>query len=193
MIKLLLLFVLLIPVDHQVDDTGEYPMYSQRDSRWSGIGLGDTQYSMYWNGCFIAAVAMMVSDRYEERITPADVHTALYEGGAMYGHITDLTMVDDVYDGVQLVSIVGQGAWFNASMIDGPLDQGHYVFVGVDAIPSTARIEPHWMLITEGRDGKYIVYNPWAWPGYQRQSFPGYYSNGSVWTTIRTIAVFRRQ
>lgn len=186
LVKILLLILLLTQGD-------EFPGYSQRDSRWAGIGLGGTHYSMYWNGCFITSVAMMVSDRYDERITPADVHAALLEGGAMYSYITDITKVDDVYTGVQLVSLVGQGAWFNASMIDPALRAGHYVFVGVDAYPSTVKIEPHWMLVVGGEDGDYEVHNPWAWPGYQRMNFPGYYSKGSTWNTILSIAVFRRQ
>jgi len=133
------------------------PMYKQGDTQWGGRTLGN-KYSISAAGCAMTSTAMAISKISGQVINPGELDAHLDKNGGYAG--------DGIYwsKAAQMAGLGASKAAWNLSTINGQIDAGRPVVVGVDYKAGSgggSNGTDHWITITgRGRDqnGRSVYY-----------------------------------
>jgi hypothetical protein len=129
----------------------DVPYYSQQDSNWASMSLGDSGVSVGDYGCLITSYAMVASF-YGMGKTPADIDNESSFTG-------DGSFINFDYDMGSLNNYKYRQS-VNLNVIDSQLSSGHPVIVGIHI---SSQFD-HWIVLTGGdqNDG-YSWNDPYPW------------------------------
>lgn len=146
------------------DDWGCY--YSQRDSQWGAMGIGASSSSMAEYGCLVTAMAMIASHNGKD-LRPSTI------AAANNVFVTPTAFMIQGTWSVAGVSMSRTVVGYGANALDAELSRGEPVIVGIGAGPD------HFVVITEKKDGKYLMHDPFIENG-QYLDFASRYSLNSI-------------
>lgn len=136
------------------DDWGCY--YNQRDSKWGGLPLNNTKYSLASDGCLLTDVAMIFTHYGHKNVTPVEIDSnpdnfASYEPAYLNK------------------TVVADGATVNridmaTSIIDGELSAGRPVIVGISYYGG--KYPDHFVTLISGSGGNYKMNDPYLENGH---------------------------
>lgn len=144
------------------DDWGCY--YNQRDSRWGGVALNNTQYSIACAGCLVTAMAMVYTHLGHKNVTPLTININPSNFASYYPAFLKMTIVAD---GLTTTRV--------ASIIDSELSSGRPVIVGIKYTNG----DTHFVVLISGSNGNYKMNDPFISNGHNI-SFADHYSLGSI-------------
>ncbi len=145
--------------------------YNQRDSAWGGQPLDGTAYTMASDGCLVTAMAMVLTHYGYKSVTPATINANPNNFAAYYpAYLLNTITVD------------GATASRVSSEIDATLAGGDPVIVGL-----TAYGGGHYVVLTSGSNGNYIMRDPYV-PGGDNISFTSHYSLREI-TSITKVEI----
>lgn len=136
--------------------------YNQRDSQWGGLSLNGTQYTIASDGCLLTSMAMVIT-HYGHKVTPVDINSNPDNFASYYPAYL-----------LYKISAGGVSAERTSASIDSVLASSNPVIVGVRAYGGT-----HFVVLTGGADGSYIMNDPYLSSGHDI-SFNAHYSVGSI-------------
>lgn len=142
------------------DDWGCY--YNQRDSQWGNNALNGTQYTLASDGCLVTVMAMVYTHYGHRNVTPQTINSDRNNFASYYPAFLN-----------KRISADGKSAERIYSAIDGELGAGRPVVVGVGRGPD------HFILLISGKEGNYIMHDPFVPNGY-KIPFTDHYSLGSI-------------
>lgn len=145
-------------------DEGWY--YSQRDERWANENIGDSNEIVFEVGCLVTSVAM-VHRGYGHDVTPEDIAS---ESDYFFGSTAMMSIPWPAPSGTSYRSI-------NTSQIEGELDDGNPVIVGINAGPYGT----HFVVLADMDGDDYVMYDPYYGPDL---SFSDYYNTGSIFQAV---------
>ena len=137
--------------------------YSQNDPAWKNKVLG-TQGTIGHYGCLITCVAM-VSTYFGHAENPESINTYLtnnngYVNGNLYIWNTITKKYPDmVYQGI--VRTPDSLTQTQMDTIRSIIDQGFPLFLKIDVIPSTSKLDEHWVLGVDYDGDDIIIQDPW--------------------------------
>lgn len=159
--------------------------YSQRDSRWAGIRLDGSNYTMGGAGCAVTACAMVASS-VEPAITPLELVTWLNaNGGFTSGGLLYWAKVAQFVDGLTFVDYhLWRKVAADIEKLKAALRVGPQV-VQVDFKPATSTLDTHFVTaLSMTEDGKDVnIIDPWT--GEHTTLLIAYSEQG--WTLARAI------
>lgn len=137
-------------------------LYSQRDSRWSGIYLGDNTalpYTIGNYGCLITCLSSYIDKAPNETNALLRDNKAFQNGGLFIWSKSTLlglnqTYVSPRYDG----PVTDQGI----AKLKDILDQGYPALCEVDFNPNTSGEEMHFVLILRHDGDSFYAMDPWV-------------------------------
>ena len=137
--------------------------FSQNDPRWKDKPIG-TKGTIGGVGCLMCD-GTMVANYYGFQETPLTFNEKLTQnGGYQDGNLMIWGKIPQLFPGLKY-----SGQWASADLltqahmnqIRGAIDKGFPVFLKIDTIPSTSKLDEHWILAI-GYDGDdFIVQDPW--------------------------------
>jgi hypothetical protein len=138
-------------------------IYSQNDERWKNKTLG-TKGTIGAYGCLLTDIAMLcVYFGHDE--TPDTLNEKLkanggYQDGNLYvwGALTKI-YPDITYQGQVLTP--DPLTKTQMDFIRSRIDEGYPVVLQIDAIPSTAQLDEHWVLAVDYDGDDFILADPW--------------------------------
>lgn len=128
--------------------------YNQRDSQWGSHGIGLSGEPMSAYGCLVTSMAM-ISTHYGKNLTPGDIagSSAPFFGSTAYMIAGGWT--------VNGVSMNRTRIGYSSGSVDGELDAGHPVVVGLFSSSN-----PSHFIVIKGKDsGGYIMNDPYLESG----------------------------
>jgi peptidoglycan hydrolase CwlO-like protein len=154
------------------NDWGCY--YSQRDSQWGNQRLGNSSYTLAEAGCLVTSVAMVTS-HYDKTLTPAQIarSTSVFQGAGLEFNMT-----------VNGVTVNRSPACSSSSCLDDVLDDDRPAIVRIRAANFAGT---HFVVITEKKDGNYIMHDPAIANGHDKK-FTDYYSLSDI-TRVDRVSV----
>jgi peptidoglycan hydrolase CwlO-like protein len=148
--------------------------YSQRDSQWGLMHLGNSSYTIASSGCLVTSVAM-ISTHYGKSLTPAQIaSSSAFAGG-------DLSYTINVNG----VTVSRNPVCSSSSCLDSELANGKPVIVRLRAANSAGT---HFIVILEKKDGQYIMHDPVIDHGNYK-NFSDHYSLASI-SRVDRVAVY---
>jgi peptidoglycan hydrolase CwlO-like protein len=145
--------------------------YNQRDSAWGSQSLDGTAYTMASDGCLVTAMAMVYTHYGYKSVTPATINSDPNNFAAYYpAYLLNTITVD------------GATASRVSSEIDATLSSGDPVIVGL-----TAYGGGHYVVLTNGSNGNYIMRDPYV-SGGDNVSFTSHYSLREI-TSITKVEI----
>jgi peptidoglycan hydrolase CwlO-like protein len=142
--------------------------YNQRDTQWGTHQLGSSSEVMSEVGCLVTSMAM-VATHYGKTLTPGDIagSTAPFFGSTAY-------MINGSWN-VNGVTMTRNAIGYGVSAIDGQLNAGHPVIVGL-----FSNSNPSHFIVIKGKDsGGYIMNDPYLENGHDKH-LTDKYSNSDV-------------
>jgi len=151
------------------DDWGCY--YNQRDSQWGNIALNRTQYSIASDGCLLTSMAMMYTHYGHRNVTPVSINSDPNNFASYYPAFLKYTVTAD-------------GATSNrvGGYIDNTLASGNPVIVGI----RYASGDTHFVVLTGGSNGNYMMNDPFVPNGHQI-AFSSHYTMGSIFEVDKVV------
>lgn len=146
------------------DDWGCY--YNQRDSQWGNQAIGKSSSSMAEYGCLVTSMAM-ISTHFGKSLTPGQIASS-----SNPFWLNTAYMLQGSWS-VNGVTMNRTRVGYSSSNLDSALDSGSPIIVGIGAGPD------HFLVITEKKDGKYIMRDPFTENG-KDIPFSDKYSLGSI-------------
>lgn len=142
-----------------------FPLFSQRDSRWARKYLGESNLTLGSQGCLVACMAM-ISKYYGKDTDPEKLNQSLvavggFKDSRLYKWYEG---VPKIYPDVTVTKIVNTPKPVSENQfaeIDREIRMGRPVVCEVDFIPDTARADMHFVVIIEKDGEDYIVADPW--------------------------------
>jgi len=138
--------------------------YSQRDTEWAATRIGRSSESILNVGCLVTSIAMVYKSEGKD-IDPADVA----KDSSRFFSSTAMMLIP--WKGP-----VGKYTSISVSQIDNELTK-RPVIVGLYAGPYGT----HFIVLSEKKDGDYIMYDPWYGPDLK---FSSRYSKGSIFQAV---------
>ena len=132
------------------------PAWSQRDSRWAGMSLGGTSYTMGSAGCAVTS-ATMVADYYGSSDNPGQICQGLNNIGGLPNAELTWGDVPKVAGGTISGPPVFVGNGNNPTYITNELDAGVPVIVKFNLSTGT-----HWVVLTGHIGSTYYMNDPWT-------------------------------
>ncbi|MCS7093076.1 MAG: hypothetical protein NZL96_01425 [Patescibacteria group bacterium] len=136
--------------------------YSQRDSRWANLKIGDSDESILDVGCLVTSVAMFAK-KFGSSLTPADIAS---EKDRFFGRTAYMKLP---WKGVAGKVFVNLGN--NQEVINEELRRGNFVIVGVGSCYLGGS---HFVVLIRKDENNYIMHDPIYGPDL---NFSNYYSN----------------
>ncbi len=171
-----------------------YPLWSQRDLRWSNDRLGTSQWNLGQRGCLVTAVAIGLTAALDTEITP--------------GHLNALLTANDGYkDGSQLIYSAISRLYPAVVFIDRKIFRynpapaadiakwaisGQIVVIKIDMDLTDPDVDEHWLIVTGGTKDILNIQDPWPRPEFQKRFElpPAYCKQG--WDPSRAIYAYAR-
>ncbi|OYV27797.1 MAG: hypothetical protein B7W98_00985, partial [Parcubacteria group bacterium 20-58-5] len=162
------------------DASGCY--YNQRDTAWGSNALDGTKYTLASAGCLIASVAMVLTHYGYKDVTPATINA---DPNNFAAYSPDLLLATISVDGVTVTrkatSVRGATAARKITVIDAMLAAGHPIIIGMNALGGT-----HFVVLTSGSNGKYLMQDPYVANG-NNISFTSHYSLKEIYSVARVV------
>lgn len=137
--------------------------YSQNNPLWKNKALG-TQGTIGQYGCLISCVAM-VSTYFGHDENPDKINTYLtHNNGYVNGNLYIWNAVAKKYPDMVYQGIVRTPDTLTKTQMDAIrsiIDQGFPLFLKIDVIPSTSKLDEHWVLGTDYDGDDIIIQDPW--------------------------------
>lgn len=145
--------------------------YNQRDSQWGGLALNHSSYSIAEVGCLMTSVAMVYTHYGHRDVTPVSINSnpsnfAAYEPAYL----------------LYTISANGVSSTRVGTYIDSNLQNGTPVIVGI----RYASGDTHFVVLTGGSNGNYLMNDPFVPNGHQI-SFSSHYSMSSIFEIDKVI------
>lgn len=137
--------------------------YSQNDPAWKNQPLG-TNGSIGQYGCLVTCAAMAATYFGHEE-TPASLNDFLTRNnGYANGNLYVWNAVAKKYTDMIYQGIVKTPEALTAPQMDtvrGIIDQKFPVFVKIDVLPTTSKLDEHWVLAVDYDGDDFIIQDPW--------------------------------
>lgn len=138
----------------ECDDWGCY--YNQRDSAWGSETIGNSNETLANVGCLVSSIAMITS-HYGKTLTPSQI--AASSNPFFYN---TANMLWQWSGPVQGISATRTRVGYNVAALDAELATGRPAIVRITASNS---VGTHFLVVTEKKDGKYIMKDPYEADG----------------------------
>lgn len=171
-----------------------YPLWSQRDLRWSNDRLGTSQWNLGQKGCLVTVIAIGLTAALDTEITPKLLNRQLtanngYKDGSqlIYGAVSRLypsiTFIERKIFRYEPAPAANIAKWAN---------EGQIVVVEIDMDLTDPDVDEHWLIVTGGTRDILNVQDPWPRPVYQKrfEMPPAYCKQG--WDPARAIYAYAR-
>lgn len=148
-----------------------FPLWSQRDPRWSGDKLGTCIWTMGQRGCLVTDAAMGITKAIGAEVTPGRLNAQLKDvGGYVYGCDLVFNRIAKLYPSIQFIELVRYPKTLApAADIARWVAQGDIVIVLIDMDVSDPDVDQHWVLIVGGDESVLKIHDPWPMPDNQQQ------------------------
>ncbi len=138
------------------------PASNQNNALWRNEVLGFAAYTIGSDGCAIVDVDAIIAFLTGRAPDPGQFNRDLknvrgYEGGLIIWDAVTKINPNIVLDPDNFIR---DAALVTEARIDAVLASGRPVMVQVDAFPSTASLEPHWVIIVGKNSNGYIIMDP---------------------------------
>lgn len=144
--------------------------YNQRDTAWGNDSLDGTKYTLASDGCLVTAMAMVMTHYGYSNVTPVSINSNPNNFAAYYPASL-----------LETINVNGVSATRKTATIDATLATGNPVIVGLDAYGGT-----HFVVLTSGSDGDYIMRDPYITNG-KDISFSANYSLRDIFSVARVV------
>lgn len=166
--------------------------YSQNDPLWKNKILG-TAGTIGQYGCLIACAAMM-STYFGHEETPDSLNEFLKNhAGYSQGNLYVWTAITNRYADIVFQGLIKTPDALTKAQMDAIrmiIDQKYPVFLKIDVVPTTSKLDEHWVLAVDYDGDDFIIQDPWdgsqkritSW-GVQPQKLIygyGYYSGSPI-------------
>jgi len=145
--------------------------FSQRDERWAGVKIGNSNDQMLEVGCLVSSTAM-IKKKFGEDVNPISIAS---NTNYFFSNTAYMLKPWPAPGGYHYVDV-----GYSQSRLDSELSKNP-VILRLSAGPYGT----HFLVIKEKKDGKYIMHDPWE--GYDKV-FTDYYSLGQI-TRISYLSV----
>ena len=171
-----------------------FPLWSQRDQRWSKDQLGTSRWTLGQRGCLVTAIAMGVTNAIDTEITPKTLNAQLtVNSGYVDGGSLVFAAVERLYPAMQLQEVVDcRFVPAPAADIARWVADGQVVVVKIDMDLTDPDVDEHWVLLVSGTQHVFQIHDPWPVAAMQRplELPPAYCKQG--WTPARAIYRYAR-
>lgn len=140
-------------------------LYSQRDKHWKDKKLGfHTTLTLGDSGCVVTCLAM-IACYYGKDTNPDKLNEDLKRIDGFEGGLYKWKALTRLYPDIGYARFVDTPDPVSPEQfaeIDAHLTSGHLVLVEVDMIPSTAKVDMHYVLMVRKVGGGYEIADPWT-------------------------------
>ena len=152
------------PLSNQTvcDDGWKGCYYNQRDTKWGGLPLNGTSYTLASDGCLVTSMAMIYTHYGHRGVTPTTINSNPNNFASYFPAYLNKVIVAD---GTTSERIRGE--------LDSELSAGRPVIVGIGRGPA------HFMVIISGSNGNYKMNDPFT-PNGHNINFTDQYSLNSI-------------
>lgn len=138
-------------------------LYSQRDSRWSSVFLGNNSkqpYTIGNYGCLITCLGCMINKNPAEINDILKANNGFVNGGLfVWSKASVLGLTETYKSPLYNGPVTNQGIQKIKSLID----EGHAVLTHVDFNPATTNDDMHWVLIIGYEEPEtFKIFDPWT-------------------------------
>lgn len=160
---------------------------AQNDPQWGNDLLGFGTTTLLQEGCAVSSVAMLLSG-YGYSETPGSLNKKLKDSQGFSGSNIVWQKIPQFYPQVKLINVVRCDTT-DAPLgdINGYLDQGQPVIVGVDTSPVEG-FQSHYVLLYARQGNDYLMLDPW--PYRVEQSLMARYGKGRPLQQVIQRVVF---
>lgn len=144
--------------------------YNQRDSTWGSVALNGTGYSIQSAGCLVTSMAMVMTHYGYKSVTPVTINS----NPANFTAYAPLLL--------KTIYAAGVSATRVDTAMDAVLAAGDPVVVGLHPSPGAT----HFVVITSGSKGSYIMRDPWT-AGGKDIPFSSHYSLATVYQVSKVV------
>lgn len=152
------------PLSNQTvcDDGWQGCYFNQRDTKWGGLPLNGTSYSIASDGCLVTSMAMIYTHYGHRGVTPITINSNPNNFASYFPAFLNKVITAD---GATSERIRGE--------LDSELSAGRPVIVGIGRGPA------HFMVIISGSNGNYKMNDPFT-PNGHNINFTDHYSLNSI-------------
>ncbi len=144
--------------------------YNQRDSAWGSIPLNGTRYTILSAGCLVTSMAMVMTHYGYKSVTPVTINSNPSNFSA-FGPLL-----------LKTIYAAGVSATRVDVTIDAVLATGNPVIVGLHP----TRGATHFLVLTSGSKGSYMMRDPWT-SGGKDIPFSSHYSLATVYEVNKVV------
>ncbi len=144
--------------------------YNQRDAAWGNDSLNGTQFKLASDGCLITSMAMVMTHYGYKNVTPVTINSNPDNFAPYYPAMLLYT-----------INVDGVSATRKTATIDSTLTNGNPVIVGLHAYGGT-----HFVVLTSGRAGNYIMRDPYIENG-NNIPFSDHYSMRNIFGISKVV------
>ena len=144
--------------------------YNQRDAKWGNDALNGTSYRLASDGCLVTSMAMVLTHYGYTNVTPQTINANPDNFATYYPAYLLYTIYID-----------GVTATRKTATIDSTLATGNPVVIGLHAYGGT-----HFIVLTSGRAGKYLMRDPYIANG-KDINFSDHYKVSDIYEINKVI------
>lgn len=134
-------------------------LFNQLDPQWKDKKFG-TSATIGQYGCLVSCVAM-ICQYYGKVETPATlVDKVKFSGNLWIWKELERVYPDITYQG--LINTPDPLTKQQMDFIRGKIDEGYPVLLQIDSIPTTSKLDEHWVLAIDYNGDDFIIANPWG-------------------------------
>lgn len=137
--------------------------YSQNDPQWKNKTLG-SQGTIGQYGCLIACAAMMCA-YFGHDETPISLNDFLQNnGGYINGNLYVWKTIEKKYTDIVYQGLIQTPDTLTQAQMDAIrniINQGYPVFLKIDILPTTSKLDQHWILAVDYDGDDLIIQDPW--------------------------------
>ena len=138
-------------------------IFSQNDPLWKGDRLGSSG-TIGGVGCLMTDVAMLLN-WYGHNVTPKTLNQSIIDNKGYSGNLFIWQIIpvlfSDVTWGGMVSGVVNPLTKTQMDYIKARIDEGYPVILQIDTIPSTSKLDEHWVLAVDYDGDDFIVADPW--------------------------------
>jgi len=138
-------------------------IYSQNDPKWKKKKLGFSGLTLGEAGCVVTSLCM-VATHYGKDMNPDRLNEELKQKGGFEGGLYKWRTLTKIYPDISYTKFVNTPNPLTDSQFEeiaNHLKGGNVIIIEVDAIPSTAAVDNHYVVLTKKEGSGYDIADPW--------------------------------